>query len=327
MRWTLTVTLLTLSCVGRSGARAPEVDVLVIAPHPDDEVLMAGGAMAQAVRRGERVAVVLMTNGDLSCERDGRVRQAETIDALAAIGVGEENVRFLGYPDGHLAELTTTPLEVERLGPDGRCGRASTTWATRGTPRSGKPAPLTSTALIDDLAAVLGELRPRDVYLPHGLDQHRDHAMTYVFFRRALDRLEVAPRRAHRSLIHAAGCWPAPDCDRPLQLEAPMPPLASGAVPDERVATDARLKLSWIGRYRSQLDGPLEQDWLASFARTDEVFFVETYVRDGARWRAVRRDGRDDAPAEPVSRDEQSSTPPRVDQAPAPGASTPAATP
>jgi LmbE family N-acetylglucosaminyl deacetylase len=319
--------LLTLSCIGRTAARAPGVDVLVIAPHPDDEVLMAGGVMAQAVRRGERVAVLLVTNGDLSCERDGNVRQDETIAALAAIGVGEENVRFLGYPDGHLAELTTTPLEVERLGPDGRCGRASTTWATRGKPRSGAPAPLTSTALTDDLAAVLGELRPRDVYVPHGLDEHRDHAMTYVFFRRALERLEVAPRRAHRSLLHAAGCWPAADCERPLQLEAPMPVLPSGAVPDERVAIDARLKLSWIGRYRSQLDGPLEQDWLASFARTDEVFFVETYFRESARWRAVRSDGRDDGSPEPLSRDERSSTPLPVAPAPAPGSSTRAATP
>lgn len=288
---------------------------------------MAGGVMAQAVSRGERVAVVLVTNGDLSCERDGRVRQAETIDALAAIGVGEENVRFLGYPDGHLGELTTTPLEVERLGPDGRCARASTTWAMRGKPRSGAPASLTAPALIDDLAAVLGDLRPRDVYLPHGLDEHRDHAMTYVFFRRALERLEVAPRRVHRSLVHSAGCWPAADCERPLQLEAPMPALPSGAVPDERVAIDARLKLAWIGRYRSQLDGPLESDWLASFARTDEVFFVETYVRDGSRWRAVRSDGRNIGPPEPLSRDARSSTLPRVDQSPVPGASTRAATP
>ena len=97
-----------------------------------------------------------------------------------------------------------------------------------------------------------------------------------------------------------------------------MPSLPSGAVPDERVAIDARLKLSWIGRYRSQLDGPLEQDWLASFARTDEVFFTETYVRDGSRWRAVRSDGRDD---EQLSRDERSSTPPPAAPAPAPGAS------
>lgn len=255
---------------------------------------MAGGVMAQAVRRGERVAVVLVTNGDLSCERDGNVRQAETIDALAAIGVGEEHVRFLGYPDGHLAELTKTALEVERVGPDGRCGRASTTWATRGKPRVGAAAPLTSTALTRELAALLAELEPRDVYVAHGLDLHRDHAMTYVFYRRALDLLDVVPRQTHRSIIHAPDHWPATDPTRPLQLEAPLPPLPSGAVPDERIAIDARLKRSWLERYRSQLDGPLEQDWLAAFARTDEVFFTETYVREGPRWRPVRIDGREE---------------------------------
>lgn len=294
VRWLVILPLMALSCVGRTGARAPGVDVLVIAPHPDDEVLMAGGVMAQAVRRGERVAVVLVTNGDLSCERDGTVRQAETIDALGAIGVAEENVRFLGYPDGHLSELSKTPLEVERIGPDGRCGRASTTWATRGKARAGAAAPLTSTALTEDLAAVLSELRPRDVYVTHARDEHRDHAMTYVFFRRALDLVDVAPRQTHRSIIHAPDrCWPASDCARPLDLEAKLAPLPNGSSPDERVSIDARLKLSWLGRYRSQLDGPLEQDWLASFARTDEVFFIETYVRDGKRWRTQRTDGRE----------------------------------
>ncbi|MDP1922662.1 MAG: PIG-L family deacetylase [Myxococcales bacterium] len=293
MRWSLIVTVLALSCGARSRARGGDIDVLVIAPHPDDEVLMAGGVMAQAVRRGERVAVVLLTNGDLSCQRDGRVRQAETIDALAALGVSEENVRFLGYPDGHLAELSKTPLEVERLGPDGRCGRATTTWATRGKPRTGAAPLLTSTSLTDDLTSVLAELRPREVYVTHGLDLHHDHAMTYVFFRRALDRLDVAPRRVHRSVIHAPGCWPAVDCERPLQPDEPIPPLPNGPVPDERVAIDARSKLSLIGRYRSQLDGPLEKDWLASFARGDEVFFTETYVRAGTRWASRRPDTRE----------------------------------
>jgi LmbE family N-acetylglucosaminyl deacetylase len=294
VRFKVLVTLLTLSCVGRTGG----VDMLVISPHPDDEVLMAGGIMEQAVRRGERVAVVLVTNGDLSCRRDGNVRQVETVDALAAIGVSESSVRFLGYPDGHLAELTPSPLPpVERIGPDGRCGRFSTTWATRGRwgvdehlHRTGTSASLTSTALTEDLASVMAELRPKHVYVSHGLDLHPDHAMTYVFFRRALDRLDVAPRRTHRSMIHAHGCWPADDCERPLQLEASLPPLPGGAVPDEGAAIDARLKLSLIRRYRSQLDRPLEQDWLSSFARTDEVFFSETYTRDGERWQPIRGD-------------------------------------
>ncbi|MEO5866005.1 MAG: PIG-L family deacetylase, partial [Sphingomonas sp.] len=37
--------------------------LLVIAPHPDDEILGAGGIMAQAKARGDRVAVVVATDG------------------------------------------------------------------------------------------------------------------------------------------------------------------------------------------------------------------------------------------------------------------------
>src|SRR3954452_22345457 len=39
-------------------------DVLVVAPHPDDDVLGAGGGIQQARAVGKSVVVVYMTNGD-----------------------------------------------------------------------------------------------------------------------------------------------------------------------------------------------------------------------------------------------------------------------
>src|SRR5436305_1509420 len=38
--------------------------ILVLAPHPDDEVLGAGGVLREAVRRGLPTRVVFLTNGD-----------------------------------------------------------------------------------------------------------------------------------------------------------------------------------------------------------------------------------------------------------------------
>ncbi|HET7042023.1 MAG TPA: PIG-L family deacetylase, partial [Gemmatimonadales bacterium] len=38
--------------------------ILVLVPHPDDEVLGAGGVLREAVRRGLPVRVVFLTNGD-----------------------------------------------------------------------------------------------------------------------------------------------------------------------------------------------------------------------------------------------------------------------
>lgn len=291
--WALTL-LLPVACAGRLTPARTGVDVLVLAPHPDDEVLMAAGVIAQAVARGERVAVVVMTNGDLSCARDGARRQGETVAALGALGLNEDAVRFLGYPDGHLERLTSRPLPpVERLTPDGRCERAGTTTASRGlgrvdehTRRTGAPAPFTAEALTQDLQAVLLELSPRDVYLPHGIDDHPDHAMTYVYFRRALDRLEWAPRRVHRAVVHAGRCWPSA-CDGEIDVSAPLPPLPApltGYRPDERVSIDGAAKRRVIALHASQLEGPVESDWLGSFARSEEAFFVESYVRTGRRW-------------------------------------------
>lgn len=297
MRAVVGAGLLLVACASAPSA-SRSTDGLVLAPHPDDEVLMAGGVIARAVSQGLRVDVVVMTNGDLSCGRDGRVRQGETVAALARLGVPEHRVRFLGYPDGHLERLRKEPLEpLERLGADGACERANVTWATRGlghvdehTRRTGHPAPYTATALTEDLAAVLTELQPLDVYLPHGIDTHPDHAMTYVFFRRALDRLPSPPARVHRSVVHASDeCWPS-NCQTMLALDEATPGLPGALrvyTPTERVPIDARLKLSAIGAYSSQLEAPLERDWLASFARVDEAFYVERYVREGSRWKAV----------------------------------------
>ena len=67
--------LLVLAACPRSVRPPGSADVLVLAPHPDDEVLMAAGVIDRAVKQGLRVEVVLRTNGDFTCKRDGRVRQ------------------------------------------------------------------------------------------------------------------------------------------------------------------------------------------------------------------------------------------------------------
>src|SRR5712691_4228865 len=38
--------------------------LMIFAPHPDDEALMASGIMYSALSRGDTVKVVVMTNGD-----------------------------------------------------------------------------------------------------------------------------------------------------------------------------------------------------------------------------------------------------------------------
>ena len=293
-RRVLLALLVLAACVPDSKPGHFGVDVLVIAPHPDDEVLLAGGVMGRAVREGRRVSVIIVTNGDYSCERDGYLREAESIAALQLLGVAESDVHFLGYPDGALSKLTSIPHEpMEHRDATGQCVARTGTYADRGagrldehTARTGQPADWTSDALVGDLEALLTRLAPREVYLPHGIDDHPDHAMTYVYFRRALDRLPTAPALVHRGIVHAGECWPS-DCVKYFTPNLPTPPLPgalAGYRPSERLPVEPSRELEAIEKYKSQLSV-----WLTSFARTDEVFFPEKYVREGTHW--VRTDG------------------------------------
>ena len=275
--------------------------LLVVAPHPDDEVLMAGGLMA-AMRRDKRpVTVVIVTNGDLGCGRDGFVREDESIAALAKVGVDEDHVIFLGYPDGHLAALGAVPLgPVQRLDVDGACVDATTTRARRGrhrrdehSDRTGAPGVFTSTSLVSDLVAVIGRSKPAAIVVTHDIDDHPDHAAVAVFLRQALEQ-RGRPAVVYRAIVHRGDCWPngsedhGPCASPPFQPTATMPLLPSpfgNYVPQLRVPTSLGLpggsaqKLDVIAAYPSQTGPEPASDWLAAFARLDEPFFPVHLVR------------------------------------------------
>lgn len=289
-------------------AREP-VDLLVVAPHPDDEVLMAGGVLARAMREKKRARVVVLTNGDFTCTRNGHVRQGETIDALASLGVREDDVTFLGYPDGWLVDLGAAPLPpLDRVMLDGSCAKTGGTYAERGeghrdahSARAGSPAPYTADALEEDLAAILTRTRPRDVYVAHPADTHPDHAATYEFLRRALDRASIDSPRIHRAIVHAGKCWPGgrarlPPCP-PFAADTraawlPLPdPLGSYAPRELLRVDDAQAKLGAIAKFRSQLGDDPDHDWLVTFARAEEPFYPE--ILDGSSPRRVRATAHD----------------------------------
>lgn len=87
---------------GITGGRA-----LILAPHPDDESLGCGGLIAEACAQGEPPILVILTDGAGSHpnsasyppERLRTVREAETLAAVACLGLTEERVIFLRTPD------------------------------------------------------------------------------------------------------------------------------------------------------------------------------------------------------------------------------------
>lgn len=306
--------LFSLGCgASPTGHREPLVEredartLWVVAPHPDDEVLMAGQALLDAVAEHRPHEVVIVTNGDFTCERNGWARQLESIAALASIGVTEEHVHFLGYPDGWLSELGETPLPaIPRTAADGSCGAGTGTYGARGaergdvhTARTGSAGEYTASSVVGDLVALFEASPPAEIHLPHAIDTHPDHAMTYAYVRRALDvaSLPSLPTLV-RHVVHAPGasCWPsidATDTCRPSSPEhdgSPMPPLPGALAvyaPDRVLEADPARRRAAIGHYVSQLEAPLETSWLASFARTTEPSWHQTLERIDGRARVI----------------------------------------
>ncbi|HVL99086.1 MAG TPA: PIG-L family deacetylase [Egibacteraceae bacterium] len=86
----------------------PTGPVLVVAPHPDDETIGCGGAIARHVDRGDAVTVLVATSGEAtsggsrSGRRVGGERERECRAACATLGAREPV--FARLPDGALAE-------------------------------------------------------------------------------------------------------------------------------------------------------------------------------------------------------------------------------
>ncbi|HEY1484884.1 MAG TPA: PIG-L family deacetylase [Micromonosporaceae bacterium] len=107
---------------------------VVVAPHPDDEILGIGGLLALL----GHADIVAVTDGEsshpASDERTrselGRLRPVETEAALAALG-GSYSVRRLGHPDGGIDETALADTLTGLLTPGSDC---IATWRGDGHP-------------------------------------------------------------------------------------------------------------------------------------------------------------------------------------------------
>jgi LmbE family N-acetylglucosaminyl deacetylase len=95
----------------------PMRPTVVIAPHPDDETLGAGGLIATQRRRGVPVIVVAVTNGEAAYPGAcglGEVRRAEQQLAVAELGVDCTEVFSTHFPDGNVVAFEEALADLVR---------------------------------------------------------------------------------------------------------------------------------------------------------------------------------------------------------------------
>lgn len=93
---------------------------LIIAPHPDDEINLAGQLIIKLVRLNVEIYVLYTTNGDAE-KKIGNRRIKEAIKANKLLGIDKQHVIFLGYPnewrgEKHIYNAAPTETLVSKLG-------------------------------------------------------------------------------------------------------------------------------------------------------------------------------------------------------------------
>ncbi len=94
-----------------------EESAIVFAPHEDDETLACGGSIIRKKQVGASVKIIFMTDGRAShghmvdWKKLSAMRQQEAINAAQVLGVGPEDVMFLGFPDNDLVSYEAAAIE------------------------------------------------------------------------------------------------------------------------------------------------------------------------------------------------------------------------
>jgi LmbE family N-acetylglucosaminyl deacetylase len=118
------------------------VRVLVVAPHPDDEILGCGGVMARHAAEGDEVHVAVVTRGAPEVYQAEEVNQTRAELKQAHDVLGVKSVRYLDFP---APRMDTIPRHT----------------------------------VADAIRRLVAELTPDTLYAPHYGDMHFEHGLTY----------------------------------------------------------------------------------------------------------------------------------------------------
>ncbi|GAA0081062.1 PIG-L family deacetylase [Clostridium sporogenes] len=269
----------TIEAPGKAGK------VIVFAPHNDDEVLGAGGFIKRTLENGGKVKVVLMTNGDgfkaavqfdcLNFKPNPKdyikfayQRQKESISALEKLGLLENDIVFLGYPDGGMRALW------EKYWNKTKSYTSKSTQSNK-TPYNNSFTRVSSycgESVVSDISKIIEEYRPIELVYPHPNDRHPDHWTTDAFIKYTLAILNYKPKKELLYLVHR-GDWPTQMKREPnMYLVPPLKLIGTGTkwYAFDLNSDDISEKTKAIHTYRTQIK--ILKPLLTTFERKNELF-------------------------------------------------------
>lgn len=163
--------------------------VLILVPHPDDEVLGLGGLINFLSKEKIKKKIIFLTVGDSNPYiffqkkkikynpeefiQTGVIRAREAKNALRKLGVSCSEIIFLGYPDGQLGKMSKNSKKVFPS-------------ASRLTYVPYEFSPVfrqenTGENLLNYLKGVFQEFKPSKIFLPHRCESNSDHRAVFWF--------------------------------------------------------------------------------------------------------------------------------------------------
>lgn len=152
--------------------------MLVVAPHPDDEVLGCGGTIRRYAAAGHEVHIAIVTRGWAPLYPDSQVEQVRSEARASAAILGAAELHFLDLPVTRLAELPEHELNGA-------------------------------------ISGLLDRVQPGWVFLPYRSDLHEDHKQIFdaaqVALRPLPNRLGVERVLCYETLSETH--WHAPQAE------------------------------------------------------------------------------------------------------------------
>jgi len=265
------------------------MNILILAPHQDDEILCAAGLIQILHSRGDDIFVLFATNGDYRGLDIARKRYYESRDALALLEVDASKIFYLGFRDtgmqpshSFLQRLLLSPMADALEAPISSKTYHPANMGTIRFFRTGTEGPLSKITFLADLAWCIDRCDPELLVLPSKADAHGDHAALAALAECACN--DSLPRLSY--LIHGGDDihWP------PRTLgDIPCPPVVLNGLWTQRIQVPlTESQQQWKRKAINLFSSQLSEDctgFLHAFARKEELFFFRPkdidQLRDG----------------------------------------------
>jgi len=252
--------------------------LLILSPHPDDEILIAGGLIQRIIRNGGKVKVVYLTTGDSSVfsliksDKSLRLtpgqfvdlanrRHDEALSATKVLGLNESDLFFLGFPDQGLREV----LAREKGDPRGpvvsratKLDHVAYSWAYK----DGQEYYVDN--LEADLIEICNSFKPNLVITTHPMDTHPDHKAASEIAEMLKNRLGFK-FDLYLALVHYRDYPPHGFIYPPKKL------FNDRWLSFELTEVEMKNKMESLDKYSSQVGG-YDKIWYLRFVAPNEIF-------------------------------------------------------